>query len=211
MQRTKLFTEEWEIDTALARFGATRAELAEAAQLTFAARSDSVPSDPLSGPGQLSYIYGNRYVRRVFCPKGWLIDRHENVESVRPPDSGMRIVFQNVDLACSVLHSPKAISGKGSAAERMVSNGQGRLFDMPEVYRKPKAGELNLAVWYFCMSFADDQFSAELSLPASIKGDNFAGFIERIFIVNGAGDDGSRIPRSDGEPPVELEPVVLRK
>lgn len=177
---TKLYTTEWEVDARLVPFGATRAELMQAAQLTNGARSDSVPSDPLSGPGLLSYIYGTRYVRRVFCPKGWLIDRYENVESVRHPSSGMRIVFQNVDVACSPLHSPKAISGKGSAAERMVSKGQGRLFgldDVPEVFTKPKTGELNQAVWYFCMSFVDDRFSAELSLPASIKVDNFGSFI----------------------------------
>jgi hypothetical protein len=119
---------------------------------------------------------------------------------------------EKIDLACVLAHSPKAISGKGSAAERMVALGQGSLFEgqqAPIVVPISRAA-LNKSVWYFCMSFDAEGFCAELSLPASIKGDNFSSFIERIFIADGTESDGARSP-VQGSGPVEVDPVVLRK
>lgn len=145
-------------------------------------------------------------------PKGWILDRRENVESVLHAESGMRIVYQNVDQACG-LTSPKAISGKGPAANRMIDNGQGVLFrtdELPEVIPQHKIDSLNSSVWYFCMSFDRDDLRAELSLPASVKGNNFGAFVERIFIMPGGGGWGVVTIPDSGESPANELPRVVR-
>ena len=190
-----------------------RDELIGVARQTNTHRADAIAIDPLSAAGQLSYLYGNRHTRLLFMPKGWFMDRRENVESVLHPESGMRIVYQNVDQACGFT-SPRAISGKGPAANRMIDNGQGVLFradDLPEVIPQHKIDSLNSSVWYFCMSFEGDDVRAELSLPTSVKGNNFGVFAERIFILPGGGWGGPvAIPDSDEGPVNELPRVVRR-
>jgi hypothetical protein len=211
MLKTRIFATEHEIDARLVRFGATRSELIEVAKQIVAARADSIVVDPLSAPGQLSYIYGTRHLRLLFMSKGWNIDRKENVESVVSP-GGTRIVFQNVDDACSIFQHPKAISAKGPASHRMIDVAQGRLFgpgELPETIPPKALDGLNSSAWYFCMSFDDDNIKAELSLPASVKGGNFFGFLERIFIITG-GDWGSA-PAERNDAPVEALPIVTRR
>ncbi|MGB5086081.1 MAG: hypothetical protein WBO09_16110 [Methylocystis silviterrae] len=213
MLSTRIYSEEWEVDSRLKRFGATRDELINIARQTSAHRADAIAIDPLTTAGQLSYIYGTRYKRLLFMPKGYLLDRRENVESVIHPESGIRIVYQNVDQACG-LTSPQAISGKGPAANRMIDNGQGVLFhegDLPEAIPQHKIDSLNSSVWYLCMSFNDDDVRVELSLPAFVKGKNFGVFAERIFILPGGGWGGLvAIPDSDEGPVNELPRVARR-
>ncbi len=214
MLATKLYTEEHEVDARLARFGVTRAELIEVVRLVLSARSDAIAVDPLSAAGQFSYIYGTRHTRLLLCPKGWVINRTENVESVRHEASGISIVFQNVDQACLPIRSPKALHGKGSAAVRMIDHGQGVLFPngtIPEAIPAHKIQNLNSAVWYFCMSFDEDMAHAELSLPATLNGTNFGLFIERIFITLPGDDPVLSVRGDDQDGPAEGEPLVFRK
>jgi hypothetical protein len=119
MLRTRIYSEEWDVDSRLQKFNVTRDELINVARQTNTHRADAIAIDPLTAAGQLSYLYGTRHTRLLFMPKGWILDRRENVESVLHPESGMRVVYQNVDQACG-LTSPKAISGKGPAANRMI-------------------------------------------------------------------------------------------
>ena len=132
MLKTRIFAAEHEIDARLPRFGATRAELIEVAKQVVAARAGAISVDPLSAPGLFSYIYGTRHLRLLFMPKGWGFDRNENVESVVGPH-GIRIVFQNVDEACSLFQPPRAISAKGPASHRMIDVAQGQLFGSGEL------------------------------------------------------------------------------
>lgn len=179
MLKTRIYATEHEIDTRLARFGAARNELIEVAQQIVAARADAILVDPFSAPGLLSYIYGTRHLRLLFMPKGWGIDRTENVESVVSP-RGVRIVFQNVDEACSIFQAPKAVSAKGPACQRMIDVAQGRLFgpgELPETVPPKALDALNSSAWYFCMSFEDNDVKAELSLPASVRGNTFSDFL----------------------------------
>ncbi|MFN3889311.1 MAG: hypothetical protein ACK4MV_02855 [Beijerinckiaceae bacterium] len=153
MMRTRLYSTEHEIDRRLERFGVTRDELVDVVKKTVAARADTIDIDPLSAAGQLSYIFGTRHIRMLFMRNGWTLDRTENVESVVSPDGSMRIVFQNVDSACNPFQGPKAVSGKGPAANRMIDVAQGRLFsftDIPETVAPKAVESLNASVWYFC-------------------------------------------------------------
>lgn len=213
MLATKLYKDSWEVDARLTNFGVTKSELEQVAFLTLAARLESVDADPKSAPGLLSYIYGTRYLRHLFGPKGWISDRHENIESILNVSTGDRIVYQNVDSACLSFTSPRAISGKGAAASRMVDVAQGHLFEdlaSPEVVPLTRVHSINSRVWYFCVSFDRDEVRAELSLPATINSNNFMGFIERIFVAQ-SGSEGPIKIGSGGEPPLEFEPTILRK
>lgn len=60
------------------------------------------------------------------------------------------------------------------------------------------------------VSFDDDDVKAELSMPASVKGNNFFGFIERIFLVTSGGWGGFATPEAD-EGPIEVLPTVERR
>lgn len=211
MLKTRFYTAEHDIDRKLSWFGVTRDELIEVARQTLASRSDEVEIDVRSMPGQLSYLYGTRYLRMLFLKKGWRIDRAENVESVVSDKLSSKIVFQNVDQACSLFHSPLAISAKGPAANRMISIAQGRLFspsEAPEVVRPEVLSKLNSTVWCFCMSFDGDNVNVELSLPSHLNGNNFSSFLERIFIVSGGEWGGSIVRESDEF--VEVLPTITR-
>jgi hypothetical protein len=189
----------------------TRTELIEVAKQIVAARSDAIIVDPLGAPGLLSYIYGTRHLRLLFMTKGWTLDRQENVESVLGPNN-RRIVFQNVDEACAIFQAPKAVSGKGPAAHRVIDIAQGQLFspgELPEAVPPKLVDGLKSSAWYFCMSFEDGNVKVELSLPASVKASNFFGFLERIFIITGG--DWSVAPADQDDSPVETLPLVTRR
>ncbi|OJY38677.1 MAG: hypothetical protein BGP06_09420 [Rhizobiales bacterium 65-9] len=206
----RVYAEDWEIDSRLVPFGVTRAELLEITRAVVAARSDAVADDPASAEGLFAYIYGTRGVRRVFRAKGWIRHRHENIESVRHPDRPLQIVYQSVDLASSNIHTPLAVSGKGSGADRIIDEGQGCLF-VDEKSATSPFDPINSGVWFFCVSVNGDDVRAELSLPAGVSGGNFNGFIERIFIIRDGEWAGIHVTESGGLDPTEFEPVVSRK
>lgn len=172
-----------EIDSLLDSLRLDRASLTTVAMKAAAARNESVAFDPVNAPGQLSYIYGTRALREAFVPSGeWVPDNNRNIESVFNPRLGVKVVFQNVDVACA-LQCPKAISAKGLASKKLVENASFALF--PELERQAEA-LVNASVWYFCVSANGEKVRAELSRPKSIRDSDgqFDDFQERIFILN---------------------------
>ncbi len=214
MLAARIYSTEWEVDRRLDDlFAVSRNDLIEVVRLALAQRLNCVAADALSAPGQKSYLHGTKHLRLLFLRNGWEIDRRENIESSFDPKSGRRVVFQNVDAACLPFKHPKAISGKGPAADRQVENAQGQLFPpgmAPEAIPPHKIASLNSSLWYFCVSFDDENVCAELSLPAHVKSNNFHGFIERIFIVSGGGWAGIA-DTDDNDKPVDLLPTITRR
>ena len=168
--------------------------------------------DPLSAPGLLAYIFGTRELRAIFKRKKWLIQRENNVESVQHPDRRLQVIYQSVDVAASDLHSPRAISGKGSGADRIIELAQGQLFsrDQLETRETVNLAPVNSGVWFLCVSVDGDEVRAELSLPASIEGGNFQDFIERIYILEGGGWSSTKVAPIESDV-VEFEPIVTRR
>lgn len=209
MLSAKIFAVDWDVDQRLIPFGVMRSELLTIVRAVVAARADAVEDDPLTAEGQFAYIFGTRGTRRVFCAKGYLRHRHENIESVRHPDRPLKIVYQSVDLAGSHSHTPKAISGKGSGSDRVIDAAQGSLFPSED---KPRVvAQIDTGIWYFCVSVHGDDVRAELSLPIGIANGNFEGFIERIFVVrDGEWGQLDQQEASDTDP-AEFEPVISRK
>jgi hypothetical protein len=209
-----IYKEDWEIDARLVPFEVTRPELVEVARIVAGARADAVENDPITAEGQFAYIFGTRSTRAVWRRKGWLLHREENIEAVKHPKIDWKIVYQSVDVAASLLHFPRAISGKGAGADRLIDTGQGSLFT-PEQLAAGNASRfkpMNSGAWFYCVSInGDDDVHAELSLPIGVGSGNFDGFIERIFIIrDGEWPSLSVMPLPKGGP-TEFEPVVTRK
>lgn len=212
MLAERIYSAPQEVDQRLESFGVTRQELLAVVAAVVGARAEAVPDDPLSAEGQFAYIYGTRHLRALLKPKKWSIHREQNVEAVKHPTLNLRIVYQSVDVASSELHSPRAVSGKGAGADRIINTAQGSLFTKAQLdgVRAIVLGPINAGVWFFCVSVDGDDVRAELSLPSSIEGGNFRGFVERIFIV---GDGDWNVPKvmSHVDEAVEFEPVVTRR
>lgn len=212
MQTPKIFEDYRDVQSALSFLGLDLENLKVVARKAASARNESVFFDPVNAPGLLSYIYGTRALREALVPTGsWAPDSNLNIESVVNHDRGLKIIFQNVDIACA-LQQPRAISSKGQASRRLIDNASMSLF--PELDREVEIIE-NAAVWYFCVSVNGDSIKAELSRPSSIRESDgqFDDFFERIFILNEEGgavgvpgdiDDG---PTSDDD----LEIWITRK
>ncbi len=206
-----IYKEDWEIDARLIPFDVTRSELIEIARAVAGARADTVENDPLSAEGQFAYIFGTRATRALWRPKGWVLHRAENIESVKHPKLNWLVTYQSVDLAASLLHSPRAVSGKGAGADRFIDSRQGELFAAKESTKASRFKPENSGAWFYCVSVNGDNVCAELSRPIGISGGNFDGFIERIFIVrDGEWPQLSVMPLPEGGR-AEFEPVVTRK
>lgn len=212
MLAARIYADEADVARRLEPFGVTRSELIRIVQEVVGARADAVEDDPLGAAAQFAYIYGTRHLRGLFRPKKWLRYREENIEAVSHPERDLKIVYQSVDLAASGSHNPRAISGKGSGADRVIDAAQGSLFTDQELERlNPSTIKaINTGIWFFCVS-VDDSVCAELSLPHSISGKNFKQFLERIFIIK-RGEWESLKPRSGASDDViELEPKISRR
>jgi hypothetical protein len=206
-----IYKEDWEIDSRLVPFDVTRPELVEVARAVVGARADAVDNDPLSAEGQFAYIFGTRSTRALWRRKGWLLHRSENIESVQHPKRDWLVTYQSVDLAASLLHEPRAISGKGAGADRFIDAAQGDLFASEESAKPSRFKPKNLGAWFYCVSVNGDDVGAELSRPIGVSGGNFDGFYERIFIIRGGEwPKLSVMPLPEGGP-TEFEPVVTRK
>jgi hypothetical protein len=133
MLATRVYAKPWEIDSRLVPFGITRQELIEVVKGVVGARADAVENDPISAAGLFAYIFGTRYLRSLFRTKGYLLHRKDNIEAVKHPQRDLKIVYQSVDHAASKDHDPQALSGKGSAADRIIGAAQGTLFTDEEL------------------------------------------------------------------------------
>lgn len=209
----KIYVQNWEVDRRLIPFSFTRKELVDVARKTFAERSNTIEVDVAGAAGQLAYIHGSRHLRLLATSKGYEVSRQKNIESSKHLKTGIMISYQNVDLACSEMHSPKAISGKKSGSAEAIEQAQGTLFtskEAPSVVDIKSIRELNSSLWYLCVSFTEESFNAELSLPASVTGDNFSGFFERIFIARGQEWFG-KPSETTADDYAEFAPKILRK
>jgi len=187
-----------------------------------AARASTLDIDVAFAPGMLSHIYGNRQLRLELLPLGWRKGRFNNVESVINDDLGIQIIFQNVDMACVLGHSPQAISGKGSGARQLVQDGlQGELWEKPvnEATDSSQAsgqhGVMPL-VWMFCVSDDGKRLRAEISKPNNFEGDQFEDFSRRIFVLDeesGTDPDIAIKPSGsdDGDVDFDIDVKVVKK
>ena len=194
-------------------FGVTRDELIDVVRAVVGARADAVDDDPATAEGLFAYIFGTRHLRAILCSKGWLRHRTENIESAKHPTRHLKLVYQSVDVAASLQRAPRAVSGKGADADRIIDSAQGSLFTDEELARGhfTVRGPINSGVWFFCVSVNGDDVRAELSLPSAIKGSNFFEFLERIFILRYGDWPDFALRRSLPLEVADFDPKVTRK
>lgn len=213
MLAARIYAQDWEIDQRLKPFGVTRAEFFPVIEAVVGARADAVEDDPVNAGGLFAYIFGTRHLRGLFRPKRWLRHREHNVESVRHPERRLSIVYQSVDLAASESHNPQAISGKGAGTDRIIDASQGSLFtrEQLESINRANVVQINTGLWFFCVSINGEDIRAELSLPSSLEGGNFKGFLERILIIRGGEWPPLKVAPRPTEDAVEFEPIIRRR
>lgn len=146
MYKTQISKELSDVKSRLSSFGITKEELITIAKKAMTARNDAISIDPINASGQLGYIYGTRAIREALLPKGnWHIDRSSNIEATFNPELNIKIIYQNVDCASSIM-PPKAISGKGNAVKQLVDSNTAYL--LPEMEEEFQA-QLNSSIWFF--------------------------------------------------------------
>lgn len=211
MQELVVYEDVDDVERRLRELGLDRSSLIQVAKQAFMNRNESVAADPINAPGQLSYIFGVRELRLQLLPKGWEIDREDNIEGTINPGTGIKIVFQNADLACDA-KDPKAISDKGPANQKLVERSASyHLFEEDEMAEQA-AIEISLlknkcSVWYYFVSYKDDEVRAEISRPAAILGGQFTNFQERIFVLNGDEKD-SEFASTSSDDSLDKEVVI---
>lgn len=179
MQATEIFESSWDVNRRLASLGLEMSDIVEIVQAAISARNEAVDLHPNNAPGTLAYIFGIGAIRRLLLPRGWVIDRTDNIEATLNPRNGIKIIYQNVDSACNLGKTPKSVSAKGIASQRMV-NQTGYLWDY---MAEEDAVKTESAAWYICVAVTAEGICAELSCPSLIEGSQFIDFAERIFIV----------------------------
>lgn len=188
----------WQVRQELAAIGLTPDIVRTVALAAAGARAETLPVDPCGAAGIQAYIYGVRAIRLQLLPLGWELSRVGNVEATVNHDLGIQICFQNVDRACGI-HDPAAISGKGSGSRELIQSGQTELFAIPG------AGDIHVqgaapTVWLICVSSDDNTVRAEVSCPEIFEGNQFDGFVKRLFVVDdsfGPEPEKSDLPHDD--------------
>ncbi|MBW7852450.1 MAG: hypothetical protein H3C38_18290 [Rhodospirillales bacterium] len=159
---------------------------------------DCSPLMAANAPGTLAYHYGVLETRAQFLGEHWELSREGGIEAIFNQQLNSKIVFQNVDVACSRVNDPRPRSEKGSGAEREC---QANLFEFygMSTPKKIRIPQNHMAV-YFIM--VDERGAVELSRPV-IEDKKFTGFIERVFV-----SDGSDIEREKALPAEPLDQPV---
>jgi hypothetical protein len=211
---SRIYSLDSEIDTRLDElFGLKREMFFPIVREVVGARADAVDDDPLSAAGQFAYIFGTRNTRGLFRSIGYSRGRFDGIEVVKHPTQELRIAYQSVDLAANPMHNPKAISGKGPGAERLIDLGQASLFSDEELegLNRHPLPTITRGMWFVCVSVIGDDVRAEISLASGVSSGNFAEFVERIFIVRHGEWDKIRIVEPSETGAVEFEPKISRK
>ena len=166
-----------------------------------AAYTHMVDASPLmasNAPGTLAYHYGVLEMRVQFLGEIWEIDRRGGIEAISTPTDDRKLMFQNVDVACSKVTDPKPRSEKGAEAEREC---QGNLFEfygiaVPEKVRNDKTSRAA----HFIM--VDERGAVEVSRPV-LEGGKFIRFIQRLFVSDGSELEQIKITGSDISEPID--------
>lgn len=185
--------------TALSELNLTADGILAVRDAAYTRRVDASPIMALNAPGSLAYHYGVLELRQQFLGPNWEIDRIGGIEGISHTSRKIKIGFQNVDIACSVVTDPKPCSEKGPGAEREC---EGNLFEFSGV-AAPKLVKAAVGhkASYFIM--VDARGAVELSRPV-IENGRYSGFIARIFISDGSDLDGKELGLGgDAPPPID--------
>lgn len=180
--------------------------LAEIVAIAYNAAAEATPFHAANAAGTLSYQWGTWALRDRLVDENWRPDRPEGIEAIINEQTGIRVAFCNVNVACKERPEPQPRSKKGAGAERAFSSNS--LFaSLPTYYKEQQT----VGDTFYLMLDPDGR--AELSKPI-VKNGAFKGFVERIWLpaegfdIPGGGVVGQF---DDGDAISELEPKISRK
>ncbi|MEM7621486.1 MAG: hypothetical protein AAF228_13755 [Pseudomonadota bacterium] len=181
MEPTQIYQQLKEIEDQLGAYGLNKDKLVEVAKRAIAAGRDATPNHPSNAPGTFSYQEGTRALRDLFLNEDWTRDSKDGIESIYNKSLNIKVVFQNVDIACDIDRLPKSRSAKGKGSERACEGNLSSLFDNLPHFASLQAPEL-VKTFYLMVSENGTDVRVELSRPVIIN-NTFSSYIERIFIV----------------------------
>lgn len=183
--KCKINRETSEVENRLiSKFGIPIQALIEIGQEVLQFRSWATKLAPDTAKGFYSWSRGVEYSRMRLQEFGYNIYVNKGVCGVISSDGHTKIIFQNVDFACTE-RKPKPISPKGTVSEKEFAK-QTDFFDILDA-NKQSADSFKLSAWYLCCSYdeVNNTFSMELSMPIGVTKKTFSDFVERNFITNG--------------------------
>jgi hypothetical protein len=167
----------------------------------------SSPFFPSNGAGQLAYQYGTREMRAQLDSLGWEIDQSFGTQGVRLIGKKTIVLYQNVDVACSIPHTPNPRSRKGAGSERLSQRSAFEVIEdqVPTTYTMESSDG---CVWYIMVA---ENGAVEVT-NAVVHNGRFADLVERIFVSDGSDMDiARRIDDKNGDDAVDFEVVVTRR
>lgn len=206
--------------------------LLRVSSVAISASADATPFHPANAAGTLAYQHGTFALRDEYCrrrgqdakyapPNGagprsgvsrratssvsepvWRLDRPDGVEVIVNDALKIRVIFANVDVACSDDTKPKPRSRKGAGAERVCV---GNLFGtLPEFAPRQPDG------WATFYLMVDDRGAVELTRPV-VNHNTFTAYIERNYLSNGGDLDGAPLTLDYDDVADGFDPEVVRK
>lgn len=185
MQNTQTFQSEVNVIRKLDELRLSRDGLIACAEAAISASADVTANHPNNSSGTYRYHEGTASLRDLFVGvDGWAKETTNNIEAIFNKEIGTRVVFKNVDRACSELHLPQPISPQKSASKRSIQTNS--LFDpqaIPLTFAPVK--DYGIKTYYLLVSEKDEEIYAELSLVTEVTHTGFfSGIAERVFIVS---------------------------
>lgn len=183
MEKTKHIKDPQSVIDRLKELRLARDGLLTAVETAISASAGVTANHANNAAGTYRYHEGTAMLRDQFVGEGgWVKDSTNNIEAIFNPEIGVKVVFQNVDKACSEFIAPQPSSPKKSASKRCIETNN--LFDVAaipltfDLYKQKK-----VRTYYLMASDNENEVEAELSLVTGVTDSGlFDGFAERVFL-----------------------------
>lgn len=170
-------------DTVLAELRLTREGLCTAVEAAIEAGSTITANHPNNSYGTYKYHEGTAALRDQFVGEnGWVRDSNNNIESIYNPDLGIKVVFQNVDLACNPAHIPQASTPKKAGTQRCIeTNSLFQSSEIPHLYNPTE--KIGTKTYYLMVSANFEEVESELTLVTELTPNGqFKNVAQRVFL-----------------------------
>src|SRR3954464_13672231 len=98
---TVVLREPYDVDRRLAERDLARAGLLAVVAVAISASADATDFHPTNARATLAYQHGTAALREEFVGGQWTMDRSYGVEAIRHRQKNLKVIFSNVDRACS--------------------------------------------------------------------------------------------------------------
>jgi hypothetical protein len=200
----------------LAELGVAVEAIQRAVAAGHVARITCTEDDPPFIPGTEAWRFTLVTLRGELCPRGWRKADPCNYSLVINDARQINIVVASGDAFVRRSNgSPRTKSLKGLCTEAATIRNriEGDLFPetLSEELRRV-AVVLEYRTWVLLIYITDEEYRAELSLPADMEDGQITDWEERIFIPDAGGAGGERIAGADaGDNGPDIDIPVRRK